>query len=200
MNNESTPRHRDEDDTKNFADQLIAAQRVEPTLRERHEQEIRNMLEQTLTTPRKTAFIASTVVCGVMVVALTIAALSSHRAPLGVRIGVGLGAVYAAGWVFMNVRILRRGSVNRRTDYAKMSSWPWMFMVAVVTLILLMTGRHSDSVRGVWMLLYGLTFLMMASMFLIQHWIRDAKLKTEERLLEVQLRLAELAEEVKRRT
>jgi hypothetical protein len=39
----------------------------------------------------------------------------------------------------------------------------------------------------------------MASMFLIQHCISDARLKVEERLLEVQLRVAELAEEMKKR-
>jgi hypothetical protein len=39
----------------------------------------------------------------------------------------------------------------------------------------------------------------MASMFLIQFWISDARLKVEERLLEVQLRVAELAEEMKKR-
>ena len=183
----------------NFAEQLIAAQRVEPTLRQRHEQEIQAMLEQPLSTTRKTSFVLSTILCSVMIVALSIAALSSHRAPLGVRIGMGLGAVYAAGWLLMSLRILRRGTFHVRNDTKAMSAWPWAFMVALMTLILVMTGPRADSVKSVWMLLYGLTFLLMASMFLIQHWISDSRLKVEERLLEVQLRVAELAEEIKRR-
>ena len=185
--------------SKNFADQLIAAQRVEPTLRQRYEQEMKAMLEQPLTKTRKTSFILSAIVSTIMMIMLTIAALSSHRAPIGVRIGVGLGAVYAAGWLIMMIRILRRGTVRVRSDSRIMSAWPWIFTVALVTLILFMTGQRADSVRSVWMLLYGLTFLLMASMFLIQHWISDARLKVEERLLEVQLRVAELAEEMKRR-
>ena len=184
---------------KNFADQLIAAQHVEPTLRQRYEQEIQTMLEQPLTTTRKVSFTASIVICTIMATALTIAAVSSHRAPIGVRIGLGLGAVYAAGWLIMSIRILRRGSFNVRSDSKLMSSWPWIFTVTLVTLILIMTGQRADSVKSVWMLLYGLTFLLMASMFLIQHWISDARLKVEERLLEVQLRVAELAEEMKKR-
>ena len=183
----------------NFADQLIAAQRVEPTLRQRYEQEMKAMLEQPLTKTRKTSFILSAILCTIMMVMLTIAALSSHRAPIGVRIGLGLGAVYAAGWLIMSIRILRRGTFNLRSDSRVLSAWPWIFMVALVTLILFMTGQRADSVKSVWMLLYGLTFLLMASMFLIQHWISDARLKVEERLLEVQLRVAELAEEIKRR-
>jgi hypothetical protein len=185
--------------TDNFADQLIAAQHVEPTLRQRYEQEMKTMLEQPLTKTRKMSFILSAVVCTVMMVMLTIAALSSHRAPIGVRIGVGLGAVYAAGWLVMMIRILRRGAVHARKDSTMMSAWPWVFAVALVTLILVMTGPRADAVRSVWILLFGLTFLLMASMFLIQQWIGEARLKVEERLLEVQLRVAELAEEMKRR-
>ena len=184
---------------KNFADQLIAAQRVEPTLRQRYEQEMKAMLEQPLTRTRKTSFILSIVICSVMMVMLTIAALSSHRAPIGVRIGVGMGAVYAAGWLVMSIRILRRGTFHVRNDSKVMSAWPWIFTVTLVTLILFMTGQRADSVKSVWMMLFGLTFLLMASMFLIQNWISDARLKVEERLLEVQLRVAELAEEMKKR-
>ena len=65
--------------------------------------------------------------------------------------------------------------------------------------MLIMTGRHADSIRSVWMLLYALTFLLMASMFLVQYWIGEARMKIEERLLEMQLRVAELAEELKKR-
>lgn len=191
---EQTPR------AKDFADQLIAAQRVEPTLRQRYEQEMKAMLEQPLTKTRKTSFTLSAIICAVMMVMLTIAALSSHRAHIGLRIGLGLGAVYAAGWLIMSLRILRRGTFHVRNDSKVMSSWPWIFMVALVTLILFMTGQRSDSVKSVWMMLFGLTFLLMASMFVIQYWISDARLKVEERLLEVQLRVAELAEEMKNRT
>ena len=192
---QQTPRERD----RNFADELIAAQHVEPTLRQRYEQEMKTMLEQPLTKTRKMSFILSAVVCTVMMVMLTIAALSSHRAPIGVRIGVGLGAVYAAGWLLMTLRILRRGTFHVRGDARLMSSWPWIFTVALMTLMLLMTGQRADSVRSVWLVLFALTFLLMASVFLIQHAIGEARLKLEERLLEVQLRVAELAEEMKRR-
>ncbi|MEA2711438.1 MAG: hypothetical protein QOF78_4039 [Phycisphaerales bacterium] len=184
---------------ENFADQLIAAQRVEPTLRQRYEQEMKAMLEQPLTKTRKITFTLSAILCTIMMVLLTIAAVSSHRAPIGVRIGLGLGAVYAAGWLIMVVRIIRRGALNLRSDSQMMSAWPWVFTVTLVTLILFMTGQRADSVRSVWMLLFGLTFLLMASMFLIQHWITEARMKVEERLLEVQLRVAELAEQLSKR-
>jgi hypothetical protein len=190
---EQTPRDR------KFADQLIAAQHVEPTLRQRYEQETKAMLEQPLTRTRKTSFILSAIVCAVMMVMLTIAALSSHRAPIGVRIGVGLGALYAAGWLVLTLRILRRGTFQVRGDSRLMSSLPWIFTVALMTLMLFMTGQRADSVRSVWLVLFALTFLLMASVFLIQYSIGEARRKLEERLLEGQLRVAELAEELKKR-
>jgi hypothetical protein len=182
-----------------FADELIAAQRVEPTLRQRYEQEMQAMLEQPLSKPRKASFIFTIVVCSVMTVMLTIAAVSSHRAPIGVRVGVGLGAAYALGWLLLSIRILRRGTFRTRNDSKLMSGLPWIFTVALMTLMLFMTGQRADSVRSIWMLLFALTFLLMAAVFLIQHSIGDARLKVEERLLEVQLRVAELAEEIKKR-
>jgi len=182
-----------------LSEKLIATQPVDDSLRQRYEKEIAKMFEQTLNGPRKISFMASVVICTIMTIAMTFAAVSTPGLPAGVRLGLGLGALYAAGWLVMSVRILRRGSVNLRKDSKLMSALPWVFTVALVTLILLMTGQKPDSVRSVWMLLYGLTFLLMASMFLIQHWISDARLKVEERLLEVQLRIAELAEEIKDR-
>ena len=78
-----------------------------------------------------------------------------------------------------------------------MSAWPWLFAVTVMTLLMIGTGRHTDSVRSVWLLIYGLTFVVMASMFRVQYEINDSRLKVEERLLETQLKIAELAEQIR---
>jgi MFS family permease len=182
-----------------FTTRLLAAQRVEPTLRQRYETEMKAMFEQTLTKPRKISFMLSIAICAVMTVMLTIAALSTTTAPPAMRIGLGLGALYALGWIVMSARVLRRGTFQPRRDGRAMSAWPWVFMVTLVMVILIATGRQKDSVKSVWMLLYALVFLVMASMFVIQYWIGEARMKVEERLLEVQLRVAELAEELKRR-
>ena len=182
-----------------FTDKLLAAQRIEPTLRQRYETEMKAMFDQTLTRTRKISFSLSIAICAVMTVLLTIAALSTTSAPPPMRIGLGLGALYALGWLIMSARVLRRGTFQPRTDWRAMSAWPWVFMATLVVVVLIATGRQKDSVKSVWMLLYALTFLVMASMFLIQYWIGEARMKVEERLLEVQLRVAELAEELKKR-
>lgn len=155
--------------------------------------------DATLSPKWKPSLVGSAVLSSAMAALLTIAALSSTRAPLGVRIGVGLGAVYAAGWVVLTVRVVRRGTYHRRNDWKLMSAWPWVFMVLLVTVMLIMTGSRADSVKSIWILLYGLTFLLVSSLFLIQYWIGDARMRVEERLLETQLRIAELAEQLQKR-
>ena len=180
-------------------EQLLAAQRVDHSLRQRYETEIANMLEQKLNKTRRISFIASAIVCTIMMIALAIAAASTPNLPAAARVGLALGAVYAAGWLVMSVRILRRGSMHLRTDSKLMSAWPWTFAIMFVTVLMFATGARADSVRSVWLLLFGLIFLLMASMFLIQYWISDARLKVEERLLEMQLRIAELSEQIRSR-
>ena len=61
--------------------------------------------------------------------------------------------------------------------------------------------RGFDVARplSIWMLIFGLTFVVMASVFVVQYAINDARLKVEERLLETQLKLAELTEELRKR-
>jgi protein-S-isoprenylcysteine O-methyltransferase Ste14 len=180
-----------------FDEQLIAAQRVDDTLKRRYEQEITNMLEQKLNTPAKISFIASVVVSVVMAVALTIAAASTPSLKPLHRLGIALGAVYAAAWVVISIRVLRRGAIHMWRDASLMGALPWVFTVLLVMIIMIATGGKTDSVRSVWMMLYGLIFLLMGAVFLLQYMINAARAKVEERLLETQLRIAELAEMMK---
>ena len=88
---EQAPRQND------FSEKLIAAQRVEPSLRQRYEQEMNAMLEPALNRTRKVSFTLSLAVSAVMAVALTLAAVTTTSAPLAMRIGLSLGALYALG-------------------------------------------------------------------------------------------------------
>ena len=181
-----------------FDEQLIAAQRVDDTLKRRYELEVTNMLEQKLNLPRKISFIASAVISAVMAVLLTIAAASTPSLKPMQRLGIALGAVYAIAWLLIAIRVLRRGAVHLRRDGSLMGALPWVFTLLLMMIIMIATGGKTDSVRSVWMMLYGLVFLLMGSVFLIQYCINDARAKVEERLLETQLRIAELAESIRK--
>jgi len=69
-------------------------------------------------------------------------------------------------------------------------------VVIIVTLFLLQGGRHPDSVRSLFMGVFGLAFLVMGGVGLIGVYVHQAELKTREKLLEIEYRLAQMAEQI----
>ena len=61
---------------------------------------------------------------------------------------------------------------------------------------MLVGGKLADPIKGVQMVVNGLVFLMMAAVFMIFSRINQAELNTREKLLEIELRLAEIAEKI----
>ena len=53
-----------------------------------------------------------------------------------------------------------------------------------------------ENVVGLRMILSGLVFLVMGAVFLIRHVVEQSELKTREKLLEIEYRLAELADRI----
>jgi len=67
----------------------------------------------------------------------------------------------------------------------------WGFLVIMMTLFMVSAGNNIVGLR---MIVNGLVFLLMGVAFLLRHVIEQSELKTGERLLEIEYRLAELAE------
>jgi low affinity Fe/Cu permease len=75
----------------------------------------------------------------------------------------------------------------------------WVFMVIMITLFMLVAGRIPDPARGMSLVLNGLVFLIFGVVFLLQNTINQAQLNTREKLLEVEMRLAELREAIEKK-
>ncbi len=73
---------------------------------------------------------------------------------------------------------------------------PWCFIVIMATLALVNSGKLADPVKGVHMLVSILIFFVMASVFVIQALIERSELNTREKLLEIEYRLADMAEKM----
>ena len=54
-----------------------------------------------------------------------------------------------------------------------------------------------ENTVGLRMILSSLVFLLMGAVFLIRHVVEQSELKTREKLLEIEYRLAELADRIK---
>jgi uncharacterized membrane protein len=67
----------------------------------------------------------------------------------------------------------------------------WGLPVILVTLFMV---SAPDTIIGLRMIVAGLVFLVMGLAFLLRHVIEQSELKTREKLLEIEYRLAELVE------
>ena len=60
-----------------------------------------------------------------------------------------------------------------------------------------LSNKYPDSINGVKMICTSLLFLIPAAVFMLQSRIQEAELKTREKLLQIELRMAELTAKTK---
>jgi hypothetical protein len=177
-----------------FRDRLLAAERLSPDTQQKLQQELHAMFTRELTTPNRI------VIAIVALVGLATAALCGYLAitrvnlPIVARIGLGTGTLFGLAWTALAVRILRKGAINLRFDNRVMAAMVWVFTVLMVTFFLMLGMSIEDRLLGVMMIAYGLVFLVGAGVYFISARIEQAELSTREKLLELELRMAELSE------
>ncbi len=175
-------------------EQLVCLEHTNPDLRKRYEKEISEMLTQELKGMRKWSLVAT----GLLSVGLggtftTVAVIGEGLPPL-IRIGFAIGAAFSLAWVGMAVWILKGGVHKSRQHPTWMANWAWGVTLSMMIIFMMQAGKEPDSVRSVFMVLSGLVYLLMGALFLIRNCIEQAELRTREKLLEIELRLAEIEE------
>ena len=177
---------------ESFRDRLLKTEQVTPALKERHDTEIQAMLEKKVTGIRRWVWLGSAVMgAGFAVLFGTLAVIAPAELPLTGRIAFAAGALFGIGWAVLGLRVFRRGSINLKTDSGAATGMAWGFPVILVTLFMV---SAPDSIVGLRMIICGLVFLVLGAVFLMRHVIEQSELKTREKLLEIEYRLAELAE------
>ena len=155
------------------------------------------MFEKELTTRNKVLYGFIGVLSVALAIMFAVFAIKSAGLPWEARLGFVLGVVFSGAWALLMFRTLRRGKLDLKFDEKAQAALVWGFIVFMVTLFMLLAGRHPDSVRSVGMVVNGIVFLIGAAMFMTMAGINSSRMKLEERLLEIQLRIAELTEAIK---
>ncbi len=183
------------DTNRGFREQLLKMEQVTPALKERYDREIQAMLEKQLTGVRRWVWLGSAIM-GVAFVLLfgTLAIIAPADFPIYGRVIFAAGALFGIGWAVLAARIFRRGSLDLKKDSGAAAGMAWGLPVIILTLCMV---SAPDTIVGLRMILSGLVFLVMGAAFLMRHVIELSELKTRERLLEIEYRLAELAETVR---
>ncbi len=178
-----------------FRERLLKVEPMTPALKERYEQEIHAMLEKQLTGVRRWVWLGSAILgLGFLALFGTLAVITPAEFPVYGRVGFVLGALFGIGWAILGIKVFRRGSLDLKLDTRAATGLTWGFVVIMVTLFMVWA---PDSIMGLRMIVSALVFLVMGVAFLLRHVIEQAELKTREKLLEIEYRLAELAETMK---
>lgn len=175
-------------------DQLCEVEPQNPLLRERYAKELQAMLEMKLSPPMKVFLGLVTVVSVAIAIWLGTNALIRDKLPPLARAALGGGTAFALAWAGLTAWTLRRGTLQLRTHEAAFAALSWTFAVLLETCFLLLAPSFPDHFYALLALICGLVILIGAGVTMVCARVQQAELRTQESLLRLEYRLAELAE------
>ena len=110
------------------------------------------------------------------------------------RIGLGVGVLFAIAWGVWFIRLLKRGEMDVRQDGRRMAQMVWVFTLLMVIFMVIVGATTPDWANGTIMILQSFVFLIGAAVYWLTQRIEHAELNMTERLLRMELQLAELAQ------
>jgi hypothetical protein len=182
---------------KRFVDQLLAADPPSADARQHYEKERRAMFEKTLTRNERRGYLVGAVLMGLLamyggslVLAAWLSPWEDSRFLLAFFLPTALALLVVAGLLFWGYW---KGVVSRRTS----NDWAARAGVAYVSLMgclfLTMSESWPEWLRDV-VRVVGVVFLVYAAVVWMRRRIGQAESRTAEKLLEIELRLAEISE------
>ena len=179
-----------------FRDQLLQCEAQTPALRDKYKQEVQAMFEKQLGAVQRMVYAIATVVCLANVVFFSwMAATNYGELPPLIITSFAIGAVFALGFAGLAAWIAYTGRMKLKIHPPLMAALVWVFVVFMVTIFMVIA---PDSIAGLKMELAGLVFLVGAGVFLLSSRTEQAELRTKEKLLEIEYRLAEFTEKAGR--
>jgi hypothetical protein len=182
---------------KRFLDQLLAADPPSADARLHYEKEMRAMFEKMLTRDERRVYLFAAVLIGLLATACGLMVLyvsMSHREDstfiLAFFLPTALALLVVAGIL---IRGSWKGVVNQRisNDWAGGAGVAYASLVGC--LLLMMSESWPERLQDVVRVL-GVVLLGYAAVAWIRQRIAQAELRTDEKLLEIELHLAEIGE------
>jgi hypothetical protein len=180
------------DDRRPFSDRLIDCESLTPSLGEEHRKEIVAMFDKKLGPAGRAVFAFFAVVGLAHVVFSGYLAVTTYgKLPIWGTLGFVVGIVFALPFGALLGWIAYSGRFRLKRQPAAMAAMLWVFTVLMVTLMLV---GAPDSMVGLRMIFTGIVLLIGAGVFLLGTCNQQAELRTREKLLEIEYRLADLAD------
>jgi hypothetical protein len=181
-------------DKASIGDRLLAVEPLSSNARQQLQQELHIMFIRELTTTRRVVFgilaiaaLTSAIVCGSL-------AVTEPTLPTLARIGLAVGTLFGLAWAAVAARICWRGVLDIKLDARRIATMVWVFTVLMMVFFLMVGMSAKDRMLGLMMIANGLAFLIGAGVYWLTYRIEQAELNTREKLLQLEMRLAELSE------
>ncbi len=176
-----------------FRDRLLAADGAPSERQALIELEIKAMFVRKLTAPHRAVMGVVSVFSLAMAGLCGYLAVTEARLPLLARVGLGVGVLFGLAWCATAVSVLRQGALDMRTHGRWMAVMVWVFTILMVMFFQILGMTVPDRMLGLAMMANGLVFLIGAAVYWLSFLIGQSQLATREKLLQLELRLAELA-------
>jgi hypothetical protein len=192
---------------RQFAKQLLATEPPSPDSRLRYEKEVLAMLEKTISPRQRGLYLIAALVTGLLGAYMSLIGLgtlvtAAGRAPSPVEpqpvqlflvfciVATGLALLLVAAMLF---RGYWKGVFNQRS-YRNWAAGAGVTYVGLLGVLFLLLGRYFPELLRDSVQLLGLIMLLYAAVAWVRHRIAQAETRTAEKLLQIELRLAELGE------
>lgn len=166
---------------------LLALETEDLALRAEYERRLNAMLEIPLSPVRRTSTWLVLVASAAMAV-LFVALLATESVPWQTRAAFAVGLVFAGGWIAYTVRILRRGTYHRKIDSTTAANMAWAFSIVTAVAFALLSPNKDP------LMIFGFLFLLPAAVILLRTVTEQSEIRTHERLLELEYKLARISE------
>ena len=129
--------------------------------------------------------LASALLCGSL-------AITQTQLPPLARIGLATGVLFGLAWIIVIVSVLRRGEMDLKRDARRIAQMVWGFTLLMSIFFCAVGLSRPDNQASVLMMVQSLVFLICAAVYWLNHRIEESELNVKEKLLEIELQLAEL--------
>lgn len=179
---------------RSFSQRLLAIEPLPPALRQQLEQELSAMFQRELSTPRR-LFFGAVAISGVIsgLVCATLALTEPELPPLP-RTALAIGSLFGFAWAVVAARIGWRGALDLKADARRIAVMAWTFTALMMTFFLIAGMSARDPAQGIRIIVGGLPFLIGAGVYWLNYRIENAELNAQEKLLQLELRLAQLGD------
>ena len=160
----------------------------------RYESEIKAMFEQTLSTTRRILHAIGALLCGAFGLLVLTGVLGDEGLPWVVQTIGWFTVAGTGGFMLINAYAAIRGRWHRRT-HSQLLMFIAGVMMAGMGLVFLRVGAEGfPDQHNAMLQVTGWIFLGLLAVSVLMHYMEEQQLKTQAKLLELELRLAEIAE------